>query len=188
MKYQGPDSGPMAQKKEPSDIDAELAALEAELAALKAPKKDARKPAPEPAPSAALAPESAAPAKKRGFGFGRKKEASPAPAPHVTPPAADLAPDPRPAPVADAPAGGITVPDVDPGLWRQDGHAWVRTLPNEPKVLRRILDEEDRVVREESATRADVDDVPEVKAERGLGRLFGRAGRAEEGSGRRRRS
>jgi hypothetical protein len=87
--------------------------------------------------------------------------AEPARAPASPPPAA-----PRPAPAA--------APKPDPSLWRRDGDEWVRAVPGEPRVVRRVLDEQGNLVREETVASSALDDVDEVKAERGVGKLFGR--------------
>jgi hypothetical protein len=168
----------MAKKKRSGDdLDAELAALEAELAALEgkpARKKETAPPSPPPTPAAPRAPEEK---KKLRFPLGaRKKPAAEEAKPPAPKPAHEgafpLAPEPAPGP-APSPAPE-RLPTFDPSAWRQDGDAWVRAVPGEPRVVRRILDEEGNVVREEQATRRDVDEVTGVKAERGVGKLMGR--------------
>ncbi|MFA5863013.1 MAG: hypothetical protein WDA16_15080 [Candidatus Thermoplasmatota archaeon] len=97
-------------------------------------------------------PKGAPPVAKRGLAFGKKKEVPPAQAP----------PAPAPPPVGDL------------SLWRRDGDAWVRTVPGHGPIVRRVLDEQGNVIREESVTRSELEGVSEVKAERGVGRLLGR--------------
>lgn len=125
--------------------------------------------------------------------LGRKKE------PEAPPTAAELAPAAAPsarnapgmpAPYADD-DGGTRVDELaraperafepphahDLSLWRQEGDAWIRVVPETPlPVVRRILDENGNVVREESAEKRDVESVSSVRAERGLGRLLRRKG------------
>lgn len=135
-----------------------------------------------PAAAPPAPPGEAAPAKK-GFGLKLPKlkpqaaetPAAPAPAPAAAAPAPVATPVAAPsvAPPPRAPA----IPVTDPRPWRRDGDAWVRALPAERPIVRRILDENDAVVREEPATQRDVDEVTGVKAERGVGRLFGRWGK-----------
>lgn len=160
------------EKRSAADLDAELAALEAELAALegkaKKPKaKPAPTPAPVPEPVEAPTPEPSAEEKRSRFAMpkiGRKK-AEPAP-PAAEAPAPTQAPAAAPAPVTER---------VDPTLWRQEGDAWIRVVPETPvPVVRRILDENGALVREEVASPHDVDEARGVKAERGLGRLLRR--------------
>lgn len=128
------------------DLDAELAALEAELAALE--RKQAVAPAKEAEPA-------------RKFGLPKLgKKAAPASEP------APAAPAPTPAP---APA-----PSFDASKWRREENAWVRTVDTKPAVVRRILDENDNVVREEPATEEDVGSSTPAKAERGIGRFLRR--------------
>lgn len=171
------------EKRSVADLDAELAALEAEIAALEgkgktkaAPKPSIQPPAAAPdappAPEkksrfglpkrkAAITPEPAPPEKKARFGFGRKAQPeAQAPAP-VEEPVLDDAPVPAPA-------------TYDAAAWRHEDGAWVRSMPREVPVVRRVLDEEERVVREEPATRMDLEQDDTVKAERGARRLFGR--------------
>lgn len=167
-------------KRTPADLDAELAALEAELAALgqKKPKKEAPPPAPAKeaappvAPAPAEAPREGAPAKPARFGglkLGRKAKAE-APAE-----AAPAAPKPEPAAKpAPAPARAAPQQSYDAALWRQEEGAWVRTVPGEARVVRRILDEKGEVVREEKASAQDLEERTPVKAERGIGKLFRR--------------
>lgn len=152
-------------KRSADDLDAELAALEAELAALgqKKPKREAKPPAP-PEPAGSAGTEAAAPpasAKPRFGGLklpalSAPKEAAPTPA---------------------APAEEPAATSFDATLWRQEDGAWVRSVPREPVVIRRILDEEGRIVREEPATMRDLDDETPMKAERGIGKLFRRRGK-----------
>ena len=151
-----------------ADLDAELAALEAELAQLEARKK-APKPAPKPE-AAAVKPEE--PKAKRGFGFGKKKDEISAPAPPAAP-----APVSVPVVVAPSPQPEARVPSLprtDGSQWREENGAWVRSVARPKRVVRRILDENDAVVREEPAGARDIDEVGAVKAERGVGRLFRR--------------
>lgn len=169
------------QKRSAADLDAELAALEAELAALEGkPKKASPKAAPKvdaaPAPVPEPAPEPRG-EKKGRFAMppmpklGRRK------APEPTAPAPEAAPAQAPAPVrAQAPARApAPTPSYDPSLWRQEGDAWVRVVPETPvPVVRRVLDENGNLVREEVASMRDVDEASGVKAERGLGRLLRR--------------
>lgn len=137
-------------KKSIDDLDAELAALEAELAALEGTKAAPKAP-------------------KKGFGFAKKEpRQAPGPAPAAAP-----APVPEaPAPVQSAPENAQPANDLS--LWRRDGNAWVRVVPGHARVVRRVLDEQGNVIREEPASRADIDDVSEVKAERAVGKLLGR--------------
>lgn len=174
----------MAKKKRSADdLDAELAALEAELAAL-----EGKKPAPKAAPPAAQPSPPPAPLeekKRLRFPLGRKKsaqdEASPKPEPRETqeghfPLIPEPDPNAPPEPVARAPSSAPRpLPSVtDPSLWRQEGGAWIRTVPGEPRVVRRVLDEDGNVVREEPASKRDVDEAAGVKAERAVGKLLGR--------------
>ena len=192
LKYHYAGPAPMAkQKRSAADLDAELAALEAELAALeRKPKKAGPSPAPAPgaapapathatpdAPSApaALEPEPApAPERKGRFALPkvpklgkRKAEAEPVPAPVAVP-------EERHAPTPAAPRPPAQA-SYDLSLWRQEGDAWVRAVPETPvTVMRRVLDESGNVVREEPASLRDVDEARGVKAERGIGRLLRR--------------
>jgi predicted flap endonuclease-1-like 5' DNA nuclease len=75
---------------------------------------------------------------------------------------------------APAPQTSSPQPKPQPLLWRRDGDAWVRTVPGDGPVVRRVLDEQGNVVREEPATRRDLDENDDVKAERGVGKLLGR--------------
>lgn len=190
------------EKRSAADLDAELAALEAELAALegkpkKAKKKDAPPPALVPTPTAARAPapDTAEPPpearaeKKSRFALPKlgKKKPEPATAPrteepsiveamsepHASPASSPpSSPSPIPAPSAVRPPPS---PSYDLSLWRQEGDAWVRAVPDTPvPVMRRVLDESGNLVREEPASMRDVDDASGVKAERGLGRLLRR--------------
>jgi hypothetical protein len=158
------------EKKSAADLDAELAALEAELAALEGKAKA------KPAKKAAPAPPAAAPVEKRSrFALGKKKEEPAAPAPAPAPKekrafgfgkiGKKTAPEPQPRPAA-----------YDASAWRHEEGAWVRVNARETPVVRRILDEDDNVVREEYASRADLERNDAVKAERGARRLFGRNG------------
>lgn len=189
------------EKRSAADLDAELAALEAELAALEGKPKKAKPtkpvktgaPAPAPPPARESAPAEPAPQapaeKKSRFGlpkFGKKKDtnaqpvsetietASPPPAPEVAPvPAAS-----SPLPAADPPQSAARSPppaSYDASVWHQDGDAWVRIVPETRiPVVRRVLDENGNVVREEPADLRQVEGVSSVKAERGLGRLLRR--------------
>lgn len=163
-------------KRSAADLDAELAALEAELAEMEQrkgkPKAAPAKAAPEP--SLRPAPEPGAPAKaeepregKPRFGLRLPKRGKAAPEPAPPP-----MPEARPAPRAAAPE-----PRFDASLWREEDGAWVRTVPGEGVVVRRILDEDGNVVREEPATPRDLEEETPVKAERGLGRLLRRKGK-----------
>lgn len=136
-------------KKSADDLDAELAALEAELASLsgKKPEKKSRLPSLRKKPETATPPPAAAPA----------PEASRPPPP--PPPAPPAAPE---------------YPVTDASVWRQEGEAWVRTVPTQARIVRRILDEDGNTVREEVGEANTIDNTPEVKAERGVGKLFGR--------------
>lgn len=176
------------EKRSAADLDAELAALEAELAALEGKPKKAKaekpKPAPKAEPAAAPAepsPEPAKEEKKSRFAMPSmpklgKKKAEPAPLPPPPPPGAE--PDvteamSEPAPRPSAPA--LRASSYDLSLWRQDGDAWVRSVPETPvPVVRRVLDENGAMVREEVASMSDVDAASGVKAERGIGRLLRR--------------
>lgn len=178
----------MSKEKRAADLDAELAALEAELAALeagtrkkapKAPKAQApRATAPTPDTEPAPAPAS----KRRGFFLGRKTTEPAAPderAAPVAPPAPDAAP---PVPLTSAAALPETARNAAPdpattfdlSLWRNENGAWIRRVATPPRTVRRILDAEGNLVREEPAHERDVQDVGAVKAERGIGRLFRR--------------
>ena len=173
------------EKRSTADLDAELAALEAEIAALEGKKKGKKAepptPAPkraEPEPRASPAADKAPPApieKKGRFALpklGKKKaiEEPAAPAPEPEAPAPIPAEAAVALPPAPAPSGSY-----DSSVWRQDGDAWVRTVPETPvPIVRRVLDEEGNVVREEPAHARDVDHVTGVKAERGLGKLLRR--------------
>lgn len=75
-------------------------------------------------------------------------------------------PQPQPPP---APAAAY-----DLSAWRHEEGAWVRTNARPVPAVRRILDEEDKVVREEPAPPAEIESNETVKAERGARRLFGR--------------
>jgi len=173
------------EKRSAADLDAELAALEAELAALEGKaKKPKEKPTPTKAKPEAEAPSTpppaAAPAKEEGKGrfsmpkFGKREK-----------PAQALPPEPRsdvrpPSPASAATPGpgqgqGQGLGTYDASVWRQDGDAWVRVVPEtKVPVVRRVLDENGDVVREEPADARAVDEVSSVKAERGLGRLLRR--------------
>lgn len=195
------------EKRSAADLDAELAALEAELAALEGkskrkgdkppkaekPAKAVEAPAPKAAalPPPAEAPAPAAPEKKGRFSMPKlgKKKAEPAPVAPKAPPAIPPTPtEPtRDAPaVDDTPVEAIAAapqrafgpdPAYDLSLWRQEGDAWIRVVPETPlPVMRRILDENGNVVREGSAEKRDVENVGSVRAERGLGRLLRRKG------------
>ena len=168
-------------KRSAADLDAELAALEAELAEMeqrKAKPKPKPAPAPAPAPEAPAAPAPAAEAepreKKPRFGLKLPKREKPAVAGPVAPEPTAPAPAPRaqarPAPVAPAPT-------FDASLWREEDGAWVRTVPGTTVVVRRVLDENGNLVREEPATPRDLEEETPVKAERGLGRLLRRKGK-----------
>lgn len=181
------------ERRSAADLDAELAALEAELAALEGKPKSKAKAAakaeakakaevPEVKPTRvpetqSEAPSVPAPEKKSRFAlpkFGKSKtepapESAPVPAPSPVAPAIASEPAPAPRPIA-SPASSF-----DLSLWRQDGDAWVRTVPETPvPVVRRVLDEEGNVVREEKAEPREVEQATGVKAERGLGRLLRR--------------
>lgn len=175
-------------KRSADDLDAELAALEAELAALgqKKPKREA-KPAPPPGapvpaapPSAEEAPTSSqapAPPARSRFGIKlpkRGKATEPAPTAAAAPAPATPLPAPQPARAAPKPTAP---PTYDASLWRQEDGAWVRSVPREAVVVRRVLDENGRVVREEPASARDLEDETPMKAERGIGKLFRRLGK-----------
>ena len=156
-------------KKSFEDLDAELAQLEAELAALeggkKAPprpkaKKAEAPPAPAPAPAKEAPP--AEPKKRMCLKLPGRKKAEPAPAP-----------DPAPAPAAPM-LERPPEPVYDASLWKREDDAWVRAVPGVAPIVRRVLDEQGNVVREEPATPRDLDKDANVKAERGAGRLLGR--------------
>ena len=188
-------AGKPSPRRSAADLDAELAALEAELAALEGkPKKKAEKPAkkqeaPAPAPTPRAPEPEPAKEKKGRFSMpklGKKKAEEPAPPAAATAaPAPALAPEPAAAP-PDTPVSELAVapqkafspePEYDLSLWRQEGDAWIRVVPETPlPVMRRVLDENGGVVREESADKRDVDSVSSVRAERGLGRLLRRKG------------
>lgn len=155
-------AGPMAKaKRSAADLDAELAALEAELAQLegrKQAKPKAAAPPPEPeAKAEAEPPSQPRPAKARARFALPKRQASPRPA--ASPP---------------APVAAPVTPKADASLWRQEDGAWIRTVPGETAVVRRILDETGALVREEPASARDLEEETPVKAERGIGKLFRR--------------
>lgn len=172
----------MAKKKKLDDLESELAELEAELAALEgkaasaAPAKPKAAPAPEPEP--APAEEEDAP-KKRRFGLPKLKKGAAAEAPpaaevaeagEAKPAKAEPKPEAPKTPPAELPRGDLT-------HWRRDGDTWVRAIPEHSgPIVRRVLDEDDQVVREEPATQEDLDEVTGVKAERGVGKLLSGAG------------
>ena len=191
------------EKRSVEELDAELAALEAELAALEGrappPRKAPAKPAPEPAKAAPEAREEEAPAEaapkkkfalpkaklpkaKLNLPFGKKKggDAEPEPAaealvdPEVAAPPA-VAQAPAVALVDEAPpAPPEVIPVTDGSQWRREDGAWVRANPDVPvPVVRRVLDENGEVVREEAAAPEDLDEATGRKAERGLGKLLG---------------
>lgn len=176
------------EKRSAADLDAELAALEAELAALEgkpakvAKKAKGAKPSAAPAPAAASGraaePTAEAAVEKKGrFALPKlgKTKADPAPEPDSEPASATAAPKPA---LARAPSPSSPLPSrsYDPSLWRQDGDAWVRVVPDTPvPVLRRVLDENGELVREEPASMRDVESARGVKAERGIGRLLRRS-------------
>lgn len=172
------------EKRSASDLDAELAALEAELAALenKSRRKGA-KPAPAPksvAPAQEREPPAAvepAPAptkeqKKSRFSMPKlgKKKAEPQPEPKLAEATSE------PSSSSPPPASLLPPPSrYDLSKWRQEGGAWVRVVPETPvPVVRRVLDENGNLVREEAASMREVEDARGVKAERGLGRLLRR--------------
>lgn len=120
---------------------------------------------------------------KLAMPFGKKKrEDAPAEAP-ATEPLVETDTDAPPAIVRapavavveeDRPRQAEVVPVTDASNWRAEHGAWVRANPDTPTtVVRRILDEEGEVVREEPATQDDLDEVTGVKAEKGLGKLLG---------------
>lgn len=157
---------PMAKaKRSTDDLDAELAALEAELAALEgkqAKPKKAAAPVPEPADEQVRGLGGLK--FRKGFRLGGKGKSEPEPD-AAAPPAGRAAS----APPAEAPAA------YDAALWRRDEDgAWVRTVSTTPRVVRRILDEEGKVVREEPADASALEEVPEARAERGVGKLLGK--------------
>lgn len=177
-------------KRSAADLDAELAALEAELAALGQKKA---KPAAPPAPKAEPKPEPPTPApevpapqpeaptpepvEKKRFGLKlpkrEKRAAEPEPAPAPTP---EPAPEPAKAQRA-APPPPAPLPKFDASLWREEDGAWVRAVPGEARVVRRILDEKGEVVREEPASMRDLEEETPVRAERGFGKLLRRKGK-----------
>lgn len=181
-------------------LEAELAGLEPAKKAKarpaeKKPKTPAPEPVAEPAPAkprfalgrkkeaaAETAPPEEAPKGKPkfGLGFGKKKatvEATPPPAiPRVEAPAAPpvVAQAPAVALVEEPPRQREPIPVTDASSWRRDESGWVRTVRSTPRpVMRRVLDEDGAVVREESATQEDLDEVTGVKAERGVGKILG---------------
>lgn len=173
------------EKRSAADLDAELAALEAELAALEGKGKKKAKTLHSPAPARLEAPPAAeptterptpAPEKKGRFAmprFGRKSAENEALA--VEP--ATTKPVPMPPPThARTPAAASTRPETyDSSVWRQDGDAWIRTVHETPlPVMRRVLDENGAIIREETANARDVEEASGVKAERGLGKLLRR--------------
>lgn len=178
----------MAKKKKLDDLEAELAALEAELQALegKATKAAPAKAAPAKAAPAKEAPEAApakdeAPAEKPKSRFslpklGKNAGTKSAPAADEPQPVTEAAaPAPAPSPSRNVPV----LPAGDLTHWRQESGAWVRRVPtHESPIVRRILDDEGRTIREEPATQADLDEVRGLKAERGVGRILGGAGSA----------
>lgn len=185
LKYPGPDSAAMAkEKRSAADLDAELAALEAELAALEGKKKAAKAPkkaeAPKPAPAGEPA-ATPAPQKKGRFSLplpkkGKKEAPTPAPVDE-----ASAAPEPVEAERSPAeatpplPPPTLAAATYDLSLWRQEGDAWVRVVPDTPVAsVRRVLDEEGNVVREEPVEAREIESTSAVKAERGLGRFLRR--------------
>lgn len=161
----------------------------------------------EPTRESAIAPEAeaqpVAQEKKSRFSMpsmpklpklGRKKDAQPPPttdAPAASAPALRSGETAAAHPFVAAEDGGTRVDELttapqkafephhqyDLSLWRQEGDAWIRVVPETPlPVVRRILDENGNVVREESAEKRDVESVSSVRAERGLGRLLRRKG------------
>lgn len=130
--------------------------------------------APEPAPKSRVS-----------LPFGKRRDtAAPAVEPD-TPALVDTHTDAPPV-VARAPAVAIVdepatqrreaIPVTDASDWRQEDGAWVRTVSATPTpVVRRILDEDGAIVREEPATRDDLDEATGAKAERGVGKLLGGA-------------
>ena len=133
-----------APKDTPDDTpDAEATAHASPSEPIEAP---AAQPATQPAPEPQPAPE-----------------APPAPAPVE---ASVARPPPRPAEL-DA--------QYDAEVWSQDDDgAWVRVVAGTPpRTIRRILDEDDNVVREEEADAEDAEQAAGAKAERGVGKLFG---------------
>lgn len=178
------------EKRSAADLDAELAALEAELAALEGKKKAAKAPKaapPRAEPKADEAP--AAPAKKGRFSLplkkARKEKDDEKGRAAVAPVAPDDAAPPALAPEAPVVSPAEATPPPPPptlaavtydlSLWRQEGDAWVRSVPDTPVAsMRRVLDESGNVVREEPAAPGEIDSTSAVKAERGLGRFLRR--------------
>jgi hypothetical protein len=141
----------------------------------KVPKLGRRKADEGVAASSEAAPTAAALAPGQG----------PAPAPAPAP-ARGASPVPREAPADDTSVADLVAAPAkafehgrsyDLSLWRQEGDAWIRVVPETPlPVVRRVLDENGNVVREERAQDRDVESVGSVRAERGLGRLLRRKG------------
>ena len=196
---------PMAkEKRSAADLDAELAALEAELAALegkaaKRAKPDAARRA-KPDAAKPAKPDAARRAKAEGdnevdeapkkgrFSLPfpkRSKRADdeivlapvePASPPvHPEGPAAPLAAPSRAESTPPAPTPSAAAAAHDLSLWREEGGAWVRVVPETPvPSVRRVLDENGNVVREEPVDAREIGSTSAVKAERGLGRLLRR--------------
>ena len=72
------------------------------------------------------------------------------------------------------------IPVTDASLWRsEDGGAWVRQVEGTPKpVVRRILNDDGEVVREETATQDELDEATGARAQRGVTKLLGGAGKS----------
>lgn len=145
------------------DLEAELRRMEEELAALKGKKpekKAKRKEAPPTEVASEAAPAVPPEAPKKRFGlpkFGKKGEApvpDPVAAESVAPEAA-LAPPPAEAarePAQREASRDAAVASTPSGRWRREGRVWVlQNPPREPVHLRRVLDADGRVVREEPA-------------------------------------
>lgn len=125
---------------------------------------------------------------KLALPFGKKSASDePAPAQPETPALVDTESQSPPA-IAQAPAIALVptpeeesgprreaIPVTDGSHWRAEDGAWVRDVPDTPiPVIRRVLDEDGAIVREESATQADLDEVSGVKTERGIGKILGK--------------
>lgn len=148
-----------SQPSEHADVPAAEPASKASRLSFGFGKKTAREESAQPsaAPEADAQPR---PGSKLPFGLGDKKthaDEEPEPAPRAAP-----------APAADPP------PQGDLTHWRHVDGEWVRAIPDhDGPILRRILDEDENVVREEAATADELDQVSGIKAERGVGKLFG---------------
>lgn len=174
-----PEAAP-AEPVERDDAPAEKRKLPFGLGRKKEPASDEA-----PAQSAESKPKFALP-----FGKKKQQEAQPEEAPPEpeTPALLELHAEVPPA-IAQAPGLAIAedgirereiIPLTDASLWRSDdGGAWVRQVEGTPKpVVRRILNDDGEVVREESATQDELDDATGARAQRGVTKLLGGAGKS----------